>query len=437
MLFSALYKMLPSSKKSLIAGGATSKEAAWILIAAFLGGVFGIQIFSRVVHRFMPSRAVDCDHDHGHDEGNSIKDSDESADDSRNSATKGFEDSDTEQTPLLSRDGSSSESLEPETIKRHKTFPMRHDIRERPTLQSRMTATMASIVNKKKNCDVNGPCYGFTNRCGQDCFKKVQMRGGMGQWFSSQPKLDLRRTASTTVTELDGAGATIQNPRVHAHTNTATQNDHLLGCGGDLESQSSAISRPYADGADQTDGQPHTQVSDSQSAKQHHHHVPTNAFLSISLQTSIAIALHKLPEGFITFATNHANPTLGIAVFLAIGIHNITEGFALALPIFLASGSRLRALLLSVILGGLSQPIGAGVAAAWLKIAERQRGSEAGSAISDTAYGAMFAITAGIMASVALSLLQESYELSHNKGLCMAFTFVGMGILGVSSALTA
>lgn len=44
---------------------------------------------------------------------------------------------------------------------------------------------------------------------------------------------------------------------------------------------------------------------------------------------------------------------------------------------------------------------------------------------------------AGIMASVALQLFQESLDLTHNRDLCMAFAFVGMGILGISSALTA
>jgi ZIP family zinc transporter len=162
--------------------------------------------------------------------------------------------------------------------------------------------------------------------------------------------------------------------------------------------------------------------------------VPQNAFLALSLQTSIAIALHKLPEGFIQFATNHANPRLGFTVFLALAIHNISEGFALALPLYLATNSRLRALIYSFFLGGLSQPLGGGIAALWLHIAERGKGDFAP---GEAVYGAMFAATAGIMASVALNLLQQSFELSHSKGLCMFFAFVGMGILGVASALTA
>lgn len=202
-------------------------------------------------------------------------------------------------------------------------------------------------------------------------------------------------------------------------------------------SRSSRNSSPHSDHSDQ-----HTPLLPSTTeatqpggdSQPHHHHVPTNAFLSISLQTSIAIALHKLPEGFITYATNHANPSLGFSVFLALFIHNISEGFALALPIYLATQSRLKAIALAALLGGLSQPLGAGVAASWLALAERGKGDWKP---SESVYGAMFAVTAGIMASVALSLMQESVGLAHNKGLCLVWTFVGMGILGMSSALTA
>jgi ZIP family zinc transporter len=164
----------------------------------------------------------------------------------------------------------------------------------------------------------------------------------------------------------------------------------------------------------------------------HHHHVPTNAFLSIGLQTSIAIALHKLPEGFITYATNHANPQLGASVFLALFIHNITEGFALALPLYLAMQNRFKAMLISFALGGLSQPLGAGIAALWFRLA-----GSSNWAPEEGVYGGMFAVTAGIMASVALQLFGESLELSHSKNLCFWGAFVGMAVMGISSALTA
>jgi zinc transporter, ZIP family len=164
---------------------------------------------------------------------------------------------------------------------------------------------------------------------------------------------------------------------------------------------------------------------------QHHHHVAENAFLSIGLQTSIAIALHKFPEGFITYATNHANPSLGFSVFLALFVHNISEGFAMALPLYMALNSRLKAMVWSSLLGGLSQPLGAGIAVLWFKLAKHTNMTP-----DAVAYGCLFAITAGIMANVALQLFVESLSLNHNRNLSILFAFLGMALLGLSSAFT-
>lgn len=164
---------------------------------------------------------------------------------------------------------------------------------------------------------------------------------------------------------------------------------------------------------------------------QHHHHVPENAYLSIGLQTSIAIALHKFPEGFITYATNHANPSLGFNVFLALFVHNISEGFAMALPLYMALNSRIKAMGWSFLLGGLSQPLGAGIAVLWFKIAKHTNMTP-----DNAAYGCLFAVTAGIMASVALQLFVESLSLNHNRNLSIVFAFLGMTLLGLSTAFT-
>jgi ZIP family zinc transporter len=152
--------------------------------------------------------------------------------------------------------------------------------------------------------------------------------------------------------------------------------------------------------------------------------------MSLGLQTSIAIALHKLPEGFITFATNHANPSLGFSVFTALFIHNITEGFSLALLLYLALHSRAQALIWSFLLGSISQPVGAAIAVAWLEIAGRDGGMP-----GEGVYGCLFAVTAGIMTSVALTLFLEAISLNHNRNLCIAFGFTGMTVMGISNAL--
>ena len=90
----------------------------------------------------------------------------------------------------------------------------------------------------------------------------------------------------------------------------------------------------------------------------------------------------------------------------------------------------------SALLGGVSQPLGAGGAALWFKVAGRGKEDGVGEP-GEKVYGCMFAVTAGIMAMVSLQLLGESLDLTHSRKLCFASAFAGMGVLGLSSALTA
>ena len=59
-----------------------------------------------------------------------------------------------------------------------------------------------------------------------------------------------------------------------------------------------------------------------------------------------------------TFLTTTQNLTLGISVGLAIAIHNIPEGIAVALPIYHVTGKKRYAMLYAS-LSGITEPIGA------------------------------------------------------------------------------
>ena len=50
-------------------------------------------------------------------------------------------------------------------------------------------------------------------------------------------------------------------------------------------------------------------------------------------------------------------------------------------------------------------------------------------------YACLFAVTAGIMVSVALQLFVESLSLNHNRNLSILFAFLGMTVLGLSGVL--
>ncbi|MCJ1337351.1 hypothetical protein MMC09_002633 [Bachmanniomyces sp. S44760] len=440
MLFSSLYGMLPSAKNYLVEGGFGPRPAAYILIACFLSGVVGIQAVSRILHHFIPSNVVDCDHTHDEQERSEDKIGSDAASDHENGHPHNDNEQHFEDSPLLSREMVDSK---PQRRSRSATFESEQRLGQlfttapasrRPSLQHRLKSRVSTFVTgAKSSCDENGPCHGYSDPCGQECFKALSR---------SPTRLVARRSASTN----HGHPGLLRTPTVPF--SRATRGP-LGGLDEELDDSPDGNgkrlwafnSTPKAPRGRQdhlsTDDLESGQSSSSSTAQPpvpdaHHHHVPQNAFLSIGLQTSIAIALHKLPEGFITFATNHANPELGFAVFVALFIHNITEGFAMALPLYLALGSRWKAMFWSSLLGGFSQPLGAGVAALWFKIAGR-----GDMAPGERVYGCMFAVTAGIMTSVALQLFSESLGLTHNRNLCTAFAFIGMGILGISFALTA
>ena len=59
-----------------------------------------------------------------------------------------------------------------------------------------------------------------------------------------------------------------------------------------------------------------------------------------------------------TFVAALENPEIGIAVAGAVALHNIPEGIAVAIPIYFATGSRLKAFSYSF-LSGLAEPVGA------------------------------------------------------------------------------
>ena len=136
-------------------------------------------------------------------------------------------------------------------------------------------------------------------------------------------------------------------------------------------------------------------------AAPHHHHVEQkNAMKRLAIQMCVAMA-HKLPEvcfavgcrgsdsnvfqGFITFVATRSDPKLGGFVFTSLFIHNFTEGFIIALPLFLTLQSRSKAFFWSSLIGGFSQPLGA--LFGWLYLQGAPQQDE-----NDLAYGIIFAV---------------------------------------------
>lgn len=445
----------------LTKGGVPAQAAGFIMMGCFVGGFGGIQAVSRIIHQFIPSHVVDCDHSH-----NEPSKEDGDADSqghtrlsrsrTRSHRMSGRRPSlhtalstpapdanavPTEATPLLApvpEENGHVHVARPEQTRQISTrsevpssnySPLKGRSRastrtRRPSMMQVRSRVISFVKDTKPNCDQYGPCFGYTDPCGQECFKHLSSRHTY-----NKPSVSALRTNTTSfpIPEEDGRDSptSLVSPTFgssRAQSRDAGQRD-------DFDTLSHGDDEHENEHEHACEDDDCIQMSEDVEA-QHHHHVPTNAFLSIGLQTVIAIALHKFPEGFITYATNHASPSLGFSVFMALFVHNIAEGFSMCLPLYMAVGSRWKAMLWSSMLGGFSQPLGAGIAAAWFKIAKRSD-----ILIDDVSYACLFAVTAGIMTSVALQLFVESLSLNHNRNLSILFAFLGMSLLGFSNAL--
>ena len=74
--------------------------------------------------------------------------------------------------------------------------------------------------------------------------------------------------------------------------------------------------------------------------------------------SALAMGLHNFPEGIALFAACYGNPALGLSLAAATALHNIPGGVTMALPIYFATGSRKKALGLTL-LASLAEPFGA------------------------------------------------------------------------------
>lgn len=131
---------------------------------------------------------------------------------------------------------------------------------------------------------------------------------------------------------------------------------------------------------------------------------------NIGLISMIAIILHNIPEGMITYIATSNDIKLGISLTLAIMFHNIPEGISISVPIYYATKKKSRAVGYTL-LSALSEPLGAILAHLLLK-----------NYINNVILSILYAIIAGIMINIAIyELLYESlsYKKRRNTYLCL------------------
>jgi ZIP family zinc transporter len=147
------------------------------------------------------------------------------------------------------------------------------------------------------------------------------------------------------------------------------------------------------------------------------------SLLRMGLFTALAIAIHNFPEGFATFLATIEDPALGIAIGLAIAIHNIPEGIAVSIPIYHATGSRLKAFWYSFA-SGIVEPIGALLGYFILL-----------QFFNDYVFGIVFAGVAGIMVFISLDQLLPTAQKYGHHHLSIYGLILGMVIMASSLVL--
>ncbi len=135
-----------------------------------------------------------------------------------------------------------------------------------------------------------------------------------------------------------------------------------------------------------------------------------NSLKKVGIISMLAIILHNIPEGIITFMVSGVNLNLGIKLCVAIGLHNIPEGISIAIPIYYATKKKFKTFLM-ILISGMSEILGAIICYLFLS-----------KIINDILIGLSFALIAGIMINISLSeLLPESIKYQEKKLLYLGF----------------
>ncbi|MHC4907581.1 MAG: ZIP family metal transporter, partial [Planctomycetota bacterium] len=124
-----------------------------------------------------------------------------------------------------------------------------------------------------------------------------------------------------------------------------------------------------------------------------------------------------------TFAAALSDPALGMSIAVAIAIHNIPEGISVSVPVYYATGSKKKAFVYSF-LSGLAEPVGALIGYTILF-----------KFFSDSVFGFLFAMVAGIMVFISLDELLPAAQKYGEHHLSIYGLIAGMIVMALSLLL--
>jgi ZIP family zinc transporter len=140
----------------------------------------------------------------------------------------------------------------------------------------------------------------------------------------------------------------------------------------------------------------------------------------IGIFTALAVVVHNVPEGMVTFMATLEDPAFGVSITAAIIFHHIPAGIAIATPIYYSGSSRKKALLYAF-LSGMTGPLGA-LLGYFILIP----------LCPPEVFGILLSTVAGIMVFISLDeLLPAAKEYGAHK-LCTYGLVTGMAVMAVS-----
>lgn len=415
LLLTALYRLLPEASAYILALGSGDNANA-MLVASFIAGIVLCVCFNYALHLVTSNSVVHCSHDgearvgldphdgmhsskhdHAHPSGHSHLHSHGTfaeTTDGLGEANGHFDptkDDHVEESNAVAQDRESYFDSMAET----QQWPDE----THPLLSHRKSNGIIHYLAHDSNLDENilGECKGYSSaeRC-------IYERTGELH-FCEIPELHLSKDPSKMVSDT-GKSTDYITEVVPPRSNTA----------------SSAHSH-------------------HNTAEHHHHHVnsPRSRLLLIGIQTMLAITLHKLPEGFITYVTSETNPDLGFSIFLSLLIHNYTEGFLMCLPLYYSFGAvkwrKLKSVGISATLGGLSQPLGAVLGYTFMKY---YAGENFDLKKLDLVFGVSMASTAGFLAVIAFSMYGSAVSFCALPNFVLLWCLFGMCLIGILTVFT-
>lgn len=144
----------------------------------------------------------------------------------------------------------------------------------------------------------------------------------------------------------------------------------------------------------------------------------------IGLLSAIAIIMHNIPEGIITYLSSINNKKIATNIAFAIAMHNIPEGITIAVPTYFGTKNKYKTFKI-VLISALSEPLGAILAHIFLK-----------NLITDKIMGIIFLLVAGIMSYMSvIELLPKALKYKEKKK-TIVFFIIGIIVMYISVKIT-